>query len=93
MYTSCKIILVWNKSDRILDFFHTINKHYIEGDDLMNINVDYIVSFLEIIANTPSPSGNTRRVMDIVDGEFKKLNIETSKTNKGALKILQGSKH
>jgi len=59
----------------------------------MNINVDYIVSFLEIIANTPSPSGNTRRVMDIVDGEFKKLNIETSKTNKGALKILQGSKH
>lgn len=51
----------------------------------MNLNIDYMVEMLELVTNTPSPSGNTRRVIDIIENEFKRLKIQTMRTNKGAL--------
>lgn len=51
----------------------------------MNIDMDYIVDILKKIATTPSPSGNTKKVMDIVENEFKRFNVATKRTNKGAL--------
>jgi putative aminopeptidase FrvX len=51
----------------------------------MNINVDYIVNKLVALLNTPSPSGNTKKAIEIVDQEFKSLGLITHRTNKGAL--------
>lgn len=51
----------------------------------MNIDVNYMVNILEKIANTPSPSGHTGKVMELVHNEFVKFGIKTSWTNKGAL--------
>lgn len=51
----------------------------------MDIDIEYIVKLLEKIAITPSPSGNTEKVMKIIEDEFLKFNIYTIRTNKGAL--------
>jgi len=51
----------------------------------MNINVDYIVNKLVALLNTPSPSGNTKKAIEIVEKEFKSLGLITHRTNKGAL--------
>ena len=56
------------------------------GDDFyMGIDVSYMVDILLKIANIPSPSGNTEKVMGIVNNEFKNFNMKTKRTNKGAL--------
>lgn len=51
----------------------------------MNINMEYVVDNLIKILETPSPSGDTEKVIDIIDNEFKALGIHTYKTIKGAL--------
>lgn len=51
----------------------------------MNIDMKYVTDILVNILKTPSPSGNTKKVMDIVKGEFEKLDIPTYITTKGAL--------
>lgn len=56
-----------------------------KGDVLMDIDISYIVNTLERLANIPSPSGNTKAVMDMVEAEFKKFGFGLKKTNKGAL--------
>lgn len=51
----------------------------------MDIDISYIVNMLEKIANIPSPSGNTSRVLNLVEKEFNKYSFKTVRTNKGAL--------
>jgi putative aminopeptidase FrvX len=57
----------------------------IAGDDIMEVNSERMAAFLKRIAETPSPSGNTSRVMEIVSGEFDKLGIPYFFTPKGTL--------
>lgn len=49
------------------------------------IDMQYSIDRLIKILKTPSPTGNTKTVMDIVENEFKKLSIDTYRTKKGAL--------
>lgn len=51
----------------------------------MDIDMSYILNMLEKISKTPSPSGNSSKVMGIIEDEFKKFNFKTALTNKGAL--------
>lgn len=51
----------------------------------MNINMQYAIDKLVKILKTPSPTGNTKTVMDLVEKEFKELNVSTYRTKKGAL--------
>ncbi len=51
----------------------------------MNIDMMYVMDRLVQILETPSPTGNTRTVMNLVEKEFKGLNINTYRTKKGAL--------
>lgn len=48
-------------------------------------DMQYCIDKLVKILNTPSPTGNTKTVMDIVENEFKELKIDTYRTKKGAL--------
>lgn len=47
-------------------------------------DMQYCIDNLVKILKTPSPTGNTKTVMDIVENEFKELNIDTYRT-KGSL--------
>ncbi|MTI69699.1 MAG: M42 family metallopeptidase [Firmicutes bacterium] len=51
----------------------------------MNINMNYVNDILVKILKTPSPSGDTKEVIKLVEDEFKALNIQTKETFKGAL--------
>lgn len=51
----------------------------------MNINMDYVTEKMVEILETPSPSGNTKEVIEIIKNEFDDLGLETYITNKGAL--------
>lgn len=49
--------------------------------------IDYIVEQLEVLANTPSPSGFTKKIMQYVEAETQKLGYQTAYNNKGGLLI------
>lgn len=49
------------------------------------MNDNYVLDNLDILLNIPSPTGNTEKAIAFVEEEFKKLNIPTKRTNKGAL--------
>lgn len=49
------------------------------------VDMQYCINKLVKILKTPSPTGNTRTVMDVVENEFKELSIDTYRTKKGAL--------
>lgn len=51
----------------------------------MNVSIDYVVESFCQLANTPSPSGNTGKVMAWVSQELEKLGVEHKRTNKGAI--------
>jgi Cellulase M and related proteins len=51
----------------------------------MDIDMNYIVDILKEIAETPSPSGNAQKAMDIVERELRRFGFHITKTNKGAL--------
>ena len=51
----------------------------------MNINMDYVTEKMVKILKTPSPSGNTKEVMEIIKKEFDEMNIDNYITSKGAL--------
>jgi len=51
----------------------------------MRIDMQYVVNNLVKILETPSPSGDSRKVMSLVEKEFESLGLETYLTNKGAL--------
>lgn len=48
-------------------------------------NVDYVLDLLVNLVNTPSPSGNTERVIRFVEEEAAKLGVSFTRNNKGAL--------
>ena len=52
---------------------------------MMTIDMNYVLNKLETILAIPSPSGNTKEVINFVEKEFKTLNVNTYKTVKGAL--------
>lgn len=49
--------------------------------------MDYVISFLERIINTPSPSGYTKEVMEMVEEEAKRLGFASGYNRKGGLII------
>lgn len=49
--------------------------------------INYVVEILEKIVNTPSPSGYTKEVMAIVEGEARKFGYEVEYNRKGGLII------
>jgi len=49
------------------------------------ISIDYTLDILQKICTTPSPSGMTGAVMEIIEGEFSKLGMEVHYNIKGAL--------
>lgn len=49
------------------------------------INLDYTLDVLRKICTTPSPSGYTKAVMEILEKEFKSLGMEVSYNSKGGL--------
>lgn len=51
----------------------------------MKIDMDYTINVLVSLLNIPSPSGNTKKAIDFVEGEFNSLGLSTVKTEKGAL--------
>lgn len=51
----------------------------------MHIDMNYVVDKLVTLLNIPSPTGNTDKAIDFVEGEFKSLGITTRRNNKGAL--------
>lgn len=56
-----------------------------------NIDFDYMVSAFAALANIPSPTGSTAKVIEWVGCELEKLGVSFVKTNKGAiLATLQG---
>jgi len=67
----------------MLKYFLILKKFI--GGFIMNIDMNYVVDKLVALLNIPSPSGNTEKVIDFVEKEFKSLGITTNKTNKGAL--------
>ncbi len=62
------------------------------GGNTMTVSTDYMVEMFCRLANTPSPSGNTAKVMALVEEELTRLGIGYVRTNKGAvLATLPGS--
>ncbi|MGF6907871.1 M42 family metallopeptidase [Fusobacterium sp. PH5-44] len=51
----------------------------------MIIDMDYILEMTNRLIQVPSPSGYTRKVMDLVESELKKFNISYDFTKKGAI--------
>ena len=51
----------------------------------MKYNLEKVIDQLEVLLNTPSPSGDTEKVISIVKDYFNELGIKTIVTNKGAL--------
>lgn len=51
----------------------------------MNLNLDYMIEAFSNLANIPSPSGNTSKVMARVEQELKNLGVSYTRSNKGAL--------
>lgn len=51
------------------------------------MTMDYVVSFLEKIVNIPSPSGYTKEVMKVVEGEAALWGYESEHNRKGGLVI------
>lgn len=51
----------------------------------MNRYLDYMIEAFTNLANIPSPSGNTAKVMAWVEQELKSLGVSYTRTNKGAL--------
>lgn len=49
------------------------------------MKMDLVIKQLVDILNTPSPSGDTKKAIDLVKGYFDALGVESSYTNKGAL--------
>lgn len=49
------------------------------------VNDEEIVRLIEKLVTTPSPSGNTRQVVDFTEDFLKKLGIATARSHKGAL--------
>jgi putative aminopeptidase FrvX len=49
------------------------------------INVDYTLEVLKKICTTPSPSGYTKAVMELLEKEFKSLGMEVTYNSKGGL--------
>lgn len=52
------------------------------------MNIDYIVSFMKKLCETPSPSGFTQNAIALIEEELKSFGISTSLTNKGSLSAL-----
>ncbi|MEA4960710.1 M42 family metallopeptidase [Lutispora sp.] len=52
------------------------------------MNIDYIVSFMKKLCETPSPSGFTQNAIALIEEELKSFGIGTSLTNKGSLSAL-----
>lgn len=52
------------------------------------MNIDYVVSYMEKICKTPSPTGFTQNVMTLIAEELQSFGIKTSFTNKGSLSAL-----
>ena len=46
-----------------------------------------ILENLEELLNINSPTGNTERAIDFIDKEFKKLNLQVKRNNKGNLMV------
>ncbi|WP_139492264.1 M42 family metallopeptidase [Brevibacillus dissolubilis] len=51
----------------------------------MNLSLNYIVETFSTLANIPSPSGNTTKVMEWVEQELTRLDVPFVRTNKGAV--------
>lgn len=51
----------------------------------MSLPIDYMVETFVTLANIPSPTGNTYRVMKWVEEELQRLDISYTVTNKGAV--------
>jgi len=51
----------------------------------MKLPIDYMVETFVALANIPSPTGNTYRVMEWIKEELKRLEISYTVTNKGAV--------
>ncbi|MGE7273471.1 M42 family metallopeptidase [Brevibacillus panacihumi] len=51
----------------------------------MSVSVKYMVDAFCQLANIPSPSGNTAKVMEWVEQELKSLGVACKRTNKGAV--------
>ncbi|MGD8192026.1 M42 family metallopeptidase [Brevibacillus ginsengisoli] len=52
---------------------------------MSQLPIDYMVEAFCALANTPSPSGNTGKVMGWVEEELDKLGVSYKRTNKGAV--------
>ncbi len=57
------------------------------------MNHDYIVQILKSICETPSPSGYTKKVFEIIEAEFKKIGMKIQYTKKGGLITHIGGKN
>ena len=57
------------------------------------MDIDYIVSFMKKICETPSPSGFTQNAITLAAEELKSFGINTSFTNKGSLSALLPGKN
>ncbi|MBG9941501.1 M42 family metallopeptidase [Brevibacillus formosus] len=51
----------------------------------MSVSTEYVVQSFCQLANIPSPSGNTKKVMAWVAQELEKLGVSYRRTNKGAI--------
>jgi putative aminopeptidase FrvX len=51
----------------------------------MNVNLDYTIEVLQKLLTTPSPTGYTKEVMEVVEKELNGLGIEYKLINKGGL--------
>lgn len=52
---------------------------------MSQLPIDYMVETFCVLANTPSPSGNTEKVMGWVQEELSRLGVSYQRTNKGAV--------
>ena len=52
---------------------------------MSQLPIDYMVETFCALANTPSPSGNTEKVMGWVQEELEKLGVNYIRTNKGTI--------
>lgn len=51
----------------------------------MTFSMDYMIETFATLANIPSPSGNTKKVMSWIEAELDQLNIQFKRLNKGAV--------
>lgn len=51
----------------------------------MNYNIEALKGYLKDILTTPSPTGFTAKAINYIENELKNLNVQYTKTNKGAL--------